>query len=383
MDAAAALDSIRYITLPPGFALSSAAMRIDPSIPLPAQTKGGDPNAPFKISELTPEQILAGILTVMARDRANEHIDYYRSIITKARPEIKKELSAAAVVKAKNHDWEMAEEIFAALRVLDPNDMAIVLNNALFLDERATSCRESSMDEDADALDSAAEALYKRAMDADDAPRDAFFNAGFFYMKKREFAKAKGCFETYVALTCDESDEDLGENGVYKKERAQEILNYIDSQSIDDERFARASHLVSIGREEEGAEEIRKFIQSNPDVWNAWFILGWAMRRMGRWGDALKAFERSTECPMGDENADTFNEMAICAMETGDAARAKSLLKKALALAPENVKIVSNMGCLALKEGNESEARKYFEAALVYDPRDKIARAELERMGAL
>ena len=49
---------------------------------------------------------------------------------------------------------------------------------------------------------------------------DAFFNAGFYYMKQHKYREAKDAFETYVALTCDVSDDELGENGVYKKAAA-------------------------------------------------------------------------------------------------------------------------------------------------------------------
>ena len=75
----------------------------------------------------------------MAYDKSNPNLNYYRNIITNAKPNIKTELSEAAILKARNEDFEIAEEIFDALRGLDPEDMAIVLNTALFFDQRADS----------------------------------------------------------------------------------------------------------------------------------------------------------------------------------------------------------------------------------------------------
>ena len=95
----------------------------------------------FDFSNLSEEMILAGILTILAYDKKNPNIQYYRSIITKAKPNIKKELSEAAILKARNEDFDIAEEIFDALRGLDPEDIAIVLNTALFFDQRADSYR--------------------------------------------------------------------------------------------------------------------------------------------------------------------------------------------------------------------------------------------------
>src|SRR5574344_1102797 len=84
------MDSIYFIKLPEGFELSKHAMHIDPSIPLPVQKKDKDAPGSFNMAELTEEQILAGILTVLAYDKTNKDILYYRSILKEARPNIKK-----------------------------------------------------------------------------------------------------------------------------------------------------------------------------------------------------------------------------------------------------------------------------------------------------
>jgi tetratricopeptide (TPR) repeat protein len=380
MNPSSPLDTIYYIQLPENFQLSRNAMHIDPSIPLPVQKKDKDAPGTFNAEELTQEQILAGILTVLAYDPQNGHTDYYRSILREARPEIKKELSEAAVLKAKNEDYEIAEEIFAALRGYDPDDMVTVLNTALFFDERANSYRRSGLNDDADAYDHDALEYYKQAMDAEPAVPDAFFNAGFFYLKQHNFHDAKDCFETYLALTCDIKDEELGENGIYKKERSQEILDNIKSQNMDDERFKTAYEYISSGREEQGLEEIKKFIQANPHVWNAWFMLGWGLRRLERYKDAKQAFLEALNCQGGDRNSDTYNELAICFMEEKNFKEAKKCLENALSLEPDSTKIMSNLGFLSLKEGKTEEAQKYFTAVLACDPDDKIAKAELEEL---
>ena len=374
------LESIYYINLNESFSLSENAMKIDPTVPLPVQAKTTDAPGTFNPSEMTSEQVLAGILTVLAYDKKNPNLDYYRSIITKAKPNIKKELCEAAILKTKNEDFELAEEIFLALYGLDPLDNAIVLNLALFLDQRAESYRRSNLNEDADAYDNDAEAYYKQVMEADPPIADAFFNAGFFYLKKKQFREAKDAFETYVALTCDVSDEDLGENGVYKKERAQEMINYIKTQNLDDERFKNAYSLINRGEEEKGLEEVRIFLQHNPKVWNAWFLLGWGLRKLSRFSDAKQAFLESLKCEGGEEQADTYNEIALCCIQEKEFDEAKKNLEKAYSLDPENTKIISNLGYLSLAQGDKEAARKYFTIVLEYDPNDVIASAELLKL---
>lgn len=373
------LETVYFVNLPEDYKFSNAAMKIDTTIPLPVQKKiKGDPDD-YNMNDIEPEQILAGILTVLAYDSKNTDKDYYRSIILKARPNIKKELSEAAILKAKNEDWDLAEELFLSLKGVDPEDKAITLNFALFLDQRAEGYRRSGLNDDADAYDSDAEIYYKEAMDSETPIPDAFFNAGFFYLKSHDFKNAKECFENYIALVCDASDEELGENGLYKKERAQEIVNKINNENMDNDAFSQAYKLIQSGQEEKGLEKIRKFIESNPKVWNAWFLLGWGLRKLGRYQDALVAFNKAIELG-GDTNSDTFNEIAICNLEQNNIKEAKEALLKAFKISPEDPKIISNLGYVCLKEGNKAEAQKYFTAVLEYEPNDKIAASELAKL---
>ena len=378
MDSASRLQTVTFIQIPHDFSFSHNAFKFDASIPFPVQKKDGEDS--IDLANLSEEQVLSGMLTVLAYDHENPNLEYYRSVIKQVRPSLVKELGEAAILKTKDEDWDLAEEIYLALHGLDPENMAVTLNMAIFFDQRADSYRNNSLFEDADAYDDIALRYYKECMEHKSELPDAFFNAGFFYLKQRNFSEAKSCFESYLALTSDLKDDELGDNGIYKRERAQEIIDKISNRNLEDGHYALAYKLISSGQEEKGLEEIRKFISANPAVWNAWFLLGWGLRRLNRFEEAKQAFLKAQECEGDDENADTLNELAICQMETGELDKARETLYEALKIDTENTKIISNLGCLELKLGNRDEAVRFFNTVLAIDPEDKIAKAQLDSL---
>jgi tetratricopeptide (TPR) repeat protein len=371
------LESIFYITLPENYSLPENAFKIDTTIPLPVQSPVKNP-ADFDISTLTWEMILAGILTVLAYDKNNQHIHYYRSLITTVKPNIKTELSQAAILKIKNEDFDIAEEIFTALHGLDPEDMRTILNLALFFDERAESYKKSGLLDEAEAYDDSAHNYYQQAMLAEPAVPDAFFNAGFFYLKQRNFTKAKNCFETYLSLSEKYEEDEVTDSDRRKRKRSEEIIQDINSRNLEDELFKSAYDFIAMGQEEKGLKNIKEFLETNPKVWNAWFMLGWALRRLERWDDAKAAFLQAVE--LGGNNPDTYNELAICCIELEEFSECKKFLSEALKIEPENTKIISNLGFLELKQGNVAEAQKYFTIVLELDPKDIIAKKTLEEL---
>jgi Flp pilus assembly protein TadD len=51
-------------------------------------------------------------------------------------------------------------------------------------------------------------------------------------------------------------------------------------------------------------------------------------------------------------------------------------------LEPENPKLVSNLGILALRMGRSDEAREHFEKVLARSPEDPLAREYLRRLSS-
>jgi Flp pilus assembly protein TadD len=289
-------------------------------------------------------------------------------------PGIREEMTEAAILKIRNGDFDLAEEIFRSLRGLDPEDKMTVLNLALLMDERADNMRQAGLDEEAEAFDASAFEFYRDTMTAEPPIPTAFFNAGFFYLKQRNYRKAREVLETYLKI---ESSED--DTAKHRKEKAKEIVDNISSRDLDDDLFKSAYDFITMGDEERALEQIRLFMEHHPKVWNAWFLLGWALRRLERWEDARAAFMQALELGKvpnsGIESGytDICNELSICLMELGELAESRRWLVSALEEDSENTKIISNLGMVALRAGNKTEAEGFFRTVLEIDPKDRLA----------
>ena len=78
--------------------------------------------------------------------------------------------------------------------------------------------------------------------------------------------------------------------------------------------------------------------------------------------------------------ADLLNEMAICAMETDRLPEGQAQLIKALTLAPNDTKILSNLGVCCLKMHRLHDARDYFLQVIDHNADDKIAQKYLKEI---
>ncbi|MDR1100686.1 MAG: tetratricopeptide repeat protein [Treponema sp.] len=344
---------------------------IDPAIPVPVELPPGA--GKLNLEELSWEMILSGMIKLVAGARAGKTgirpgwIDYYRRFVLTVKPEIQRELTEAAILLAKNGNFDMALEIFTGLGGLFPESPSVMLNRALVLEDRART-RERTGRETADAEKAELWQAWETVLALDPPFANGLFNAGFFYLKERDFRRARQCFTHYIPLA-DDPD---------KKEEAESILGEIIEKALDDESFQEAWECILARKEQEGLDLVRDFLERYPHAGNGWFLLGWALRRLERWEDGLASLRKALELGGGEgcaaNAADLRNELAICLMELGDLPGARKELEAALRADPENIKIISNLGVLALKTGSRDEAAGFFRTVLELAPDDPLAR---------
>ena len=156
-----------YIKVPDEYTFTAKIPGFDSSIPLPLllDSDGKD----FTAESISEEMILAGMLHVFAYQRDNQHIAYYRDIFKELRPDIRGEMTNAAILKIKNADFDLAERLLLALEGLFPEDIQTKLNVALLMDERARFYEQAGSEADADYYTDRAFEMYKEVLAAEPA----------------------------------------------------------------------------------------------------------------------------------------------------------------------------------------------------------------------
>ncbi len=156
----------------------------------------------------------------------------------------------------------------------------------------------------------------------------------------------------------------------WEKAHVQKIVDDIDAKLNDDQTLMRSYDAIQMNKEPEAVALLDSFLADNPKVWNAWFLKGWALRRMGNYQKAEEALLAALANSKG--TSDIYNELAICSLETGKPELAKDYLNTAVDLDSQNITLISNLAYLYLKDRMWDEAREYLEIARTIDPNDPL-----------
>jgi tetratricopeptide (TPR) repeat protein len=358
------LQHIYYISLPEEAERDIEGFTLDPSVPLPVELPDGEES--LQLENLSWEMIVSAMLKIFAYNPDHEHIDYYGRFIRAVQPDIVDRMTQSGVVKAKNREYAIAEEIFLSLLNFAPEQESSFVNLALLYEDKAASYDELGDSERAEELRSKANYVYDRGAEHHPESASIHYSAGQFHLQQGNLNKAAEHFRSF--LSCPDADE--------RRSQVQKVLEEIESKSRDDLHFKEAYDYINMGQEQKAVESIDHFLQGNPEVWNAWFLRGWAKRRLGEYEEATRAFGESRR--LAPDHVDTLNELAICKLELEQYDEAESLLREALEKEPENTKIISNMGILALRRGQTEQAEGFFRTVLEIDPEDPVAGRYLE-----
>lgn len=358
------LRQIRYISVPKSLNTKLGEFTIDPQKKLPVQLPDGKSDIDEK--DYTVENIISGMLTIVAYDEAHPDFQYYKAFINAIEPDLPAKLNSAAIAKEQQKDYDFAEELFLAVYHLLPQS-ASCINLATLYSYMAVNARDNKNDEEEDnylllAKRTLLDGLKRFGENENILSELASFEA---YMGNLE--EAKEYIERYLAVA------EEGE----RKQELKKVLKEISFQLENDNEIKEAYDFIMLGMPDKAISIIDKFISSNKKVWNGYFLKGWALRVAKQYKEAKEAL---LECiKLGESNSEIYNELSLCELEEGNRELAKTYLESAADLDPESLNILSNLAYLYLDDKDYDKAREYLEKARYLSGDDDIIKQLIDK----
>ncbi len=132
--------------------------------------------------------------------------------------------------------------------------------------------------------------------------------------------------------------------------------------------MALASRLRAAGRADEAAQAYRRLLALRPDLPDSWFNLALMERRCGRFEAALKAYDEALKRGVSGPEEAWLNRGVIHADDLGRPDLARKDLEAALAVAPDWLPALLNLGNLHEDMGRREAAAEVYARALAVAP---------------
>jgi len=147
--------------------------------------------------------------------------------------------------------------------------------------------------------------------------------------------------------------------------------------------MALASRLRAAGRAEEAAEAYRRLLAIRPDLPDSWFNLALMERQAGRFAAALDAYDEAVRRGVSGPEEAWLNRGVIHADDLGRPDLALQDLEAALAIAPDWLPALLNLGNLHEDMGRREAAAEVYGRALAVAPGHPVAMARAAGLARL
>jgi len=344
------LKDIRFISLPDERQIGNVKIRKD--IPIPVQFPEGSVT-----DDIDLNSIVAGLIKVVAWKPEDKYFDYYRNLLLEMQPGVVEELNLAAVAKSNQKDYAFAEELMLAVNHLSDLPESYI-NLAVLYANMTVEYHSKKDDTRADMYDDRIMAVLNECVQKHPDYAAAYSEISAFHMRHGDVENARDYLEKYTKL----------EKDAKKKKNAEKTLEQINRMLSSKDQIMYAYDKMMMGCADEAKDIMDKYIASEDKRWESYFIRGWAKRVLEDYKGAQEDLLESLR--IDGKNAEVYNELSICARESGDTELSKSYLQIANDLDDENVIYMCNLAFLHLGTGEFEECRELLERARKIDPED-------------
>ena len=139
----------------------------------------------------------------------------------------------------------------------------------------------------------------------------------------------------------------------------------------------RASALREAGRVAEAIAAYRELLEREPALPESWYNLAWLQRRAGQYEHSLQSYAEALKRGVSGPEEVHLNRSVILSDHLARPDEARAELESALALKPDYLPALLNLGNLEEDLGDREAAEQAYRRALGHAPRDALALSRL------
>lgn len=359
-------ENLSFIELKEGSFIDINGYQIDKSVPLPmivdellSEIKEGRAQ-----EELQIKTFVEGIIYTLGIDPDFKYFKEYKEILYSYDEKIENYILYKGQKYAEDDELDEAMVYFSCLISIDSENIAGLYNYALVAEEMSKKYYKNKDNQRGDIFLMESTRQYELILDIDPTFAISYYKLGYHYRYNKHFRKAKIMWEKLIDIDDDEDRiEDIN----------QQLLSI-----MDDVIYEEGYSDILRGQSKEGLEKLLPLGEKYTDWWNLIFMIGLGYRQMGDFIEAKKSFEKVLA--IQPNQVDTLNELGLCLTQLGKLDEAIDKFTNAISLKPEDYEVLCNRGMCYLQKGDVQSAVDDIDKAYEINSEDEITRACMEQL---
>ncbi|EOC99410.1 tetratricopeptide repeat protein [Caldisalinibacter kiritimatiensis] len=351
-------DNLTFVNLKEEANVVINGYTIQSSIPMPIimsdlvnEIKGFTAQEELRISTF-----IDGMIYVLGVDPKFKYADHYKEILYNYNNNIEDYILYKGHVFIEQNKLDDGMIYFRALVKVNPRNVKGLFNYACTLEQKANEFYKNNHFKVGVKFIRQATAYLEDILEVDSDFSLAYYKLGFHYQALKQFKKCQIVWERFIELDKDEN-------------RVQEIKENL-TKIQDDVTYEEGYNEILRGNPKEGLSKLLTLRERYSDWWNLLFMTGLAYRQLGRFAEAKREFEKVLA--IKPNQVDSLNEIGLCLANLGEFEKAVEKFTKAIELRPMDYEIRCNRGMTYLQLGDIEKAIEDIEFAYEQNPADEI-----------
>lgn len=316
--------------------------------------------------ELKISSIIDGIIYLIGVDPEFKYNHEYKEMLYKYNKDIEEIIYLKGMKSIQDSNIDDGLIYFRSLINLNKNSCKALYGYGVSLEEKSIIYFNNKDIKKGEKFFIKSTNTFEEILDIDEEYSLAYYKLGYHYLNMKQFKKAQIMWEKFIEI-----DED--------EDRLEEINQKI-IEIQDDVDYEEGCNEIFIGNPQRGIDKLLPLKEKYTDWWNLLFMIGFAYRQLGMYDKSKELYEQVLA--LNPNQLDTLNELGLCLAYMGDFNEAIAKFSSALKMKPNEGEILCNRAMTYLQLGDFKNAERDIEHALNINPNDEITlqcKREIER----